>query len=400
MNNLDYRRFVTGHGASQTGTWMQRLSVIWAVFAITDSATAVGVASACLFGPAILLSPLAGLMADRYDGKRLLVATKIGLTVSAAVFTVVGFSHPSTPFPYYVVALVFGTVETFDIPVRMTFVADLVDRDDLANAVGLNTAVMNGSRVVGPTLAGILISGVGVEWCFAVNIVLAIAVLISMLSIQSRPKRHGDQTGAGGAMLGFEVAWRDEILRRSLLAYAAISVFTIAFPVTFPLFADRTFHSGPATFTLLFTALSLGSISGALTLARAGEPGLDFLGKSAVASAVTMAALAAAPTVIIAVILSLVVGAATMSFTAGSVAVVQLNAPVETRGRVLALVSMIGIGSRSIGGLIMGVVIDVVNARLAILLGAVVALIVGMWALVVTRPEATDSGSRSVGSLP
>jgi len=400
LANKDFRRFVTGHAASQMGTWMQRLSVIWAVFEITDSGIAVGVASACLFGPALFLSPLAGLAADRQDGKRLLVTTKIGLTAMAVLFTFVGFLHPSTPLPYYLTALLFGTIETFDIPVRMTYVADLVGRDDLANAVGLNVAVMNGSRVVGPTLAGILISGVGVEWCFAVNIGLSFAVLLSMLTIRSKPEPEDEPPFTGGTLIGFSIAWRNETLRYTLIAYTAVCVFTMAFPVTFPLFAERTLGGGPETFTLLFSALSLGSITGALVLARVGEPGLGFLGKAAVASAVTLAVLSASPTVVVALVLSLVVGGATMSFTAGALAVVQLNAPNGTRGRVLALVSMIGIGSRSIGGLIMGVVIDVINARIAIAIGALVALIVGAWMLTLSRFEATGEEQSAVHKTP
>lgn len=381
----DFRVFVTGHTVSQMGTWMQRLAVIWAVFEITDSGTAVGVASACVFGPAIVLSPLAGLVADRRESRSLLVATKVGLVITAVVLTGVAFSHPSTPAPYLVAALLFGVVETFDIPVRMIFVGALVDREDLSNAIGLNSSAMNGSRIVGPTLGGVLISGAGVEWCFAVNIGLAAIVLMSMLTIRTRSQPDTAPAPDRRMLLGFGVAWREPMLRASLLAYTVVGVFAIVFPVTLPLFAERSLGGGPETFTLLFSALSLGAIAGGLVVARRAMPGLGFLGTSSIATALTMAALAASGGVVVAVLAAVTVGAATMAFMGGVVTVVQLNAPAATRGRVLALVSMVGIGSRAVGGPVLGVVIDAINARASLFLGAAVSGIVGVWMLLATR---------------
>ena len=264
---------------------MQRLAVIWAVFEITDSGTAVGVASACLFGPAILLSPLAGLVADRRESRSLLVATKVGLVLSAAALAAVAFAQPSTPTPYLVAAVLFGVVETFDIPVRMIFVGALVDREDLSNAVGLNSAAMNGSRIVGPALGGALISGAGVEWCFAVNIGLAAIVLASMLTIRSR-SRLAEATPPPDRrmLLGFGVAWRAPALRSCLLAYTVVGVFAIVFPVTLPLLAERSLGGGPGTFTLLFSALSLGAIGGGIAVARQAMPDLGFLAAASIAA--------------------------------------------------------------------------------------------------------------------
>jgi len=388
----DYRIFLTGHTVSQTGTWMQRLAVIWAVFEITDSGVAVGVASACLFGPAIVLSPLAGLVADRRESHRLLVTTKVGLVATAVALAAVAFTEPATPAPYLVAAVLFGVVETFDIPVRMTFVGDLVDREDLSNAIGLNSAAMNGSRIVGPALGGALISGVGVEWCFAVNIALAAVVLFSMLTIRTRSQPEGTPTPDRRMLLGFGVAWREPVLKTGLLAYTVVGSFAIVFPVTLPLFAERSLGGGPETFTLLFSALSLGAIAGGLVVARRSMPGLGFLAAGSIATAVTMAVLAASNGVLMAALAAVAVGAATMIFMGAVVTIVQLNAPAATRGRVLALVSMIGIGSRAVGGPILGAVIDAVNARASLYLGAAVSGIVGVWLLLsVRRSTAADA---------
>lgn len=394
----DFRIFVTGHTVSQMGTWMQRLAVIWAVFEITDSGTAVGVASACVFGPAIVLSPLAGLVADRRESRSLLVTTKIGLVISAAVLAAVAFSHPSTPTPYLLAALLFGVVETFDIPVRMIFVGALVDREDLSNAIGLNSSAMNGSRIVGPALGGALISGAGVEWCFAVNIALATIVLVSMLTIRTRSQPDPAPTPDRRMLLGFGVAWREPVLRASLLAYTVVGVFAIVFPVTLPLFAERTLGGGPETFTLLFATLSLGAIGGGLVVARRAMPGLGFLGASSIATALTMAALAATNSVVAAALAAVTVGAATMAFMGAVVTVVQLNAPTATRGRVLALVSMVGIGSRAVGGPILGTIIDAINARASLFLGAAVSAIVGAWLLLSTRRARTRVPIRSASN--
>ena len=389
----DFRVFVTGHTVSQTGTWMQRLAVIWAVFEITDSGTAVGVASACVFGPAIVLSPLAGLVADRRESRSLLVTTKVGLVVSAVVLAAVAFSDPSTPTPYLLAALLFGVVETFDIPVRMMFVGALVDRADLSNAVGLNSSAMNGSRIVGPALGGALISGAGVEWCFAVNIGLGAIVLVSMLTIATRSQPDTASVPDRRMLLGFGVAWSVPALRASLLAFAVVGVFAIVFPVTLPLFAERSLGGGPETFTLLFAALSLGAIGGGLVVARCSMPGQRFLGASSLATGFTMAALASSGGVIVAVLAAVTVGAATMAFMGGVVTVVQLNAPAATRGRVLALVSMVGIGSRAIGGPILGVIIDAINARASLFVGAAVSGVVGAWMLISARRSAAGEAT-------
>lgn len=384
----DYRIYVGGHAVSQMGTWMQRLAVIWAVFEITDSGTAVGVASACLFGPALVLSPLGGLMADRYDGRSLLVATKIGLAGTAVLFAFVSFAHPSTPVPYMFVAVLFGVVETFDIPVRMTFVNELVSRDDLPNAIGINTAVMNGSRVVGPTIAGLLISGAGVEWCFAVNIAMAFVVLLSMLAVRPPSRTAPEPPDKDGVLIGFRIAWHNPVLRFALLSFTVMTVFVIVFPVTLPLFAERSLSGGPKAFTLLFSAVGLGSIGGALVVARQSELGPMFIGRTVAWTAVSMAALTIAPNLTVAAFVALAVGFSTMAFMTGAITAVQLNAPPERRGRVLALVSMVGIGSRAVGGLFLGAVSDLFDPRTAVGFGAAVSVLVFVWAFTSSRRAA------------
>lgn len=381
----DYRVYVFGHLFSQSGTWMQRLGVIWVVFEITDSGVSTGIASACLFGPALLLSPLAGLLVDRRNGRNILVATKVGLSASAVLFTLVGFSKPSSPWPYFLIAVCFGIVETFDIPARMTFVSELVDRPDLPNAVGLNTATMNLSRVIGPTIGGALISTVGVEWSFATNFVLSLAVLASMLSIKPKFLPPDAPTDRGGVLTGFSVAWLDPTLRNVLVLYTAFSIFVMTFPVTLPLFADRVLNGGAGTFTLLFAALSAGSILGSLYVARQSSPDLRFLGGTALWTALSLLVLAVAPATAIAAVAAFAVGITTMALTAGAIAAVQLGAPSATRGRVLALISMIGIGSRALGGLLIGWIVDTFDARFAVGFGTMVALLGGTLSVLKAR---------------
>jgi len=381
----DYRVYVFGHLFSQAGTWMQRLGVIWAVFEITDSGVSTGIASACLFGPALLLSPLAGLLVDRRNLRNILLATKVGLSASAVLFTLIGFNNPTSPGPYFVVAACFGIVETFDIPARMAFIGELVERPDLPNAVGLNTATMNLSRVIGPTIGGVLISTVGVEWSFATNFVLSLAVLASMLSIKPKFQPPDVSADQGGVLAGFSVAWLDPTLRNVFLLYTMLSIFVMAFPVTLPLFADRVLSGGAGIFTLLFAALSAGSILGALVVARQSSPDLRFLGGTGLWTALSLLALAVAPTTAIATAAAFVVGTTTMAFITGAITAVQLSAPQATRGRVLALISMIGVGSRALGGLLIGWIVDVFDARLAVGLGSMVALLGGTLSLLEVR---------------
>ena len=379
------------HAVSQMGTWMQRLAVIWAVFEITGSGVAVGVASVCLFGPALVLSPVAGLLADRRDRRNILIATKAGLTATAVLFAAVALADPSNPLPYFAVSLLFGVVETFDIPARMSFVHELVKKQDLTNAVGLHAGAMNISRVVGPSLSGFLISSVGGEWCFVVNAALSLAVLGSMLAIKSRPTRHAASQHPGGVLAGFRVAWMNHDLRSPLAIFAPLSVFAMAFPVTLPLFAERSLDGGAAVFALLFAAISAGSTAGAIIVARKSVVGLGFLSRASLWTGLTMAALAASPSTAIALVAAIAVGAATMAVITGAMTVIQLNAPTDIRGRVLALFSMTAIGSKALGGLLTGWIVDVSNPRAAIALGAAVAVVVGGWGYLVQRGAPTSA---------
>ena len=390
----DFRLFVTGHTLSQIGTWMQRLAVIWAVFEITGSGVAVGVASGCLFGPALVLSPVAGLLADRRDRRNILIATKAGLTATAVLFAAVAFAGPSNPLPYFAISLLFGVVETFDIPARMSFVHEIVKEQDLTNAIGLHAGGMNISRVVGPSLSGFLISSVGGEWCFVVNAALSLAVLGSMLAIKSRPARHAASQHAGGVLTGFRVAWMNHDLRSTLAMFAPLSVFAMAFPVTLPLFAERSLDGGAALFAMLFAAISVGSMAGVIVVARKSVVGLGFLSRASLWTGLTMAALAASPSAAIALVAAIAVGAATMAVITGAMTVIQLNAPAEIRGRVLALFSMTAIGSKALGGLLTGWIVDVSNPRAAIALGAAVAAIVSVWGYLAQRGAPTGRAHR------
>ncbi len=273
----------------------------------------------------------------------------------------------------YALSLVFGIITALDNPVRRVFVGELVSREDLPNAVGLNSAMMTGSRIFGPALAGALIAGPGVGTCFVLNAVSYVAVIGALL----RMNRAGFTAvptvarAKGQIRSGLRYAWNSPDLRASLLLVAVVGLAAFNFQVTLALLAERTFHGSAGTYTLLFSVMSVGSMLGGLAVARSELVTMRQLVSAGFGLAVAMVAMALSPTLWLAVAFALPVGFSSIYLVSGSNAVVQLRADPQMRGRVLALYAMLFLGSTPIGGPIIGWLADVTSARVAVATGGV-----------------------------
>jgi MFS family permease len=400
----NFRLFFLGQGVSMVGTWMQSVALIWLVLDRTDSGVALGVTTALQFAPVLVLSPVAGLVADRLEKRRLFLFTQAAAGLQAAAMAVLVLTGTETLPLIYALTLVFGLVTAFDQPVRRALVVELVDEAHVPNAVGLNSAVMTGSRIVGPAVAGVLIAGAGVGWCFAVNAFSYVAVLTALLRMDRLPMGTAVPVpvvarARGQVREGFVYAWRTPHVRLPIALVAVVSTFAFNFPVLLPLLAGRTHHGDASAFSLLYSVMSVGSLAGALVVARRRRIGGRWLAWSAVAYGGALTLLATAPNLTLAVAAAVPVGLTGVLLLSGANSSLQLNAAPAMRGRVNALFAMVFLGSTPLGGPLAGWVAEHFGARAGLLLGAVAAAGAGGAALAWrsrtgrSRPETRRRGN-------
>jgi MFS family permease len=310
-----------------------------------------------------------------------MIATQVAFTVLAVVLSVLMLTDQASVPAMYVLSLVFGIITAFDNPARRVLVSELVAEEDVPNAVGLNSALMTGSRVVGPALAGALIAGPGAGSCFVVNAVTYFAVIGALLRMDRSSFRAAPPVArAKGQMrAGFLYVWRTPELRLSLALVGVVGVAAFNYQVSLPLLAEQTFDGDATTFTLLYATMSVGSVAGALSVARRRAIDLSFLVRTGAALTVATFALAFAPTLPLAVIATVPVGFTSIFLISGSSAAVQLTAEPSMRGRVLALLAMLFLGSTPIGSPIIGWVSDVSNPRMGIAIGGIATAVATAW---------------------
>lgn len=393
FDSRNFRLFFSGQIVSQAGTWMQSVAIVWVVLDLTGSGVALGLVTAAEFLPILLLGPWAGVVADRVDHHRLMLVTQsaflaLALTLSALTLT----GHVSVP-ALFALSLVFGVINAFDNPTRRALVGELVPPADVPNAVGLNSALMTGSRVVGPALAGVLLAGPGAGVAFAVNTVTYLAVIGALARMDRSRFRSAPRAARAEGQLreGLRYVWRTPDLRLPLVMLGVIGMLAFNYQVTLPLIAERTFGGTAMTFTLLFATMSLGSVVGALVVARQTDLGVGFLVRAGTGLAVSTFGLALAPTLPLAVLAALAVGFTSVGIISGANAVVQLRAAPVMRGRVLALLSVVFLGSTPIGGPIIGVVAEALGPRVAVGLGGLATALVVAWtARHLRSPAAAD----------
>ena len=280
-----------------------------------------------------------------------------------------------------------GLTTAFDNPTRRSFVVEMVPEDEINNAVSLNSALMTGSRVVGPALAGLLITTVGFGWAFLADGLSYTAVLVGLSLMRSAELRPAQLTprGKGQVREGLRYAWSITELRVPLLMMAIVGTLTFNFQTVFPLFVTRDLHGSPVTFTLLMSVVSLGSLVGALSAARRDEITVHMVSVTAIAFGVAMGLIALSPNQAVAFVVGLLVGASSISFMTASTAIVQIRSDPMMRGRVLALQAMVFLGSTPIGGPIVGAIAQRFGARYSIGIGAVAAVAAGAYGLVGIR---------------
>jgi MFS family permease len=390
FQHRNFRLFFTGQLISQVGNWLTLVAQTLLVLELTDSGIALGVLAAAQFGPILVLGPWAGLVADRSDKRRLLLVVQTVAMGQSFLLAALAFSGEPPVGAIYAVAVLGGVCMAFDNPARRSFVVDMVDPDRINNAVSLNSALMTSSRVIGPALAGLLVSTVGYGWAFLGDGLSYLAVIAGLWMMRTSELRAAPVTprGRGQVRAGLRYVRSEPELFVPLAMLAVIGTLSYNFQTVFPLFVTRDLGSSDAVFTALFSVVSVGSFIGALVTARRREIGVRQVGVAAVGYGVAMAAMALAPNVAVALVLGVVLGLASISFIVSSTAIVQLRSAPEMRGRVLAIQAMLFLGSTPVGGPIVGWVAEEFGARYSVALGAAAALLAGVWGLAAARRNA------------
>lgn len=386
LGSRNLRLYFSGLAISQVGSWIQLVSLPWLVLHLTHDGAMLGITYALQFLPILLLGAWAGVVADRYDKRRLLLLTTSLLGAIALALGVLTLLHRVELWTIAVLALLLGTVAAFDNPVRRSFVPELVEPGEVTNAVSLNNAVFTAARIVGPSIAGILIATVGIGWCFVLNAASFVAVIVALqlMDVRSIHAAPPLARARGQLRAGIRYAWDEPLVRLAIVMTFVIGVLSFNYQVVLPLLAKRTFAAGPAAYALMFAATGVGSLVGALVSAHRARASGRWMARSAVVFGITMALAALAPTLAIEYVVLVPMGLFGMVFFSMANAAVQEKADPEVRGRVTALFSVAFLGSTPIGSPIVGAISQQVGPRAGLVVGAVAAVgtgLVALWAL-------------------
>ena len=380
LRHRNYRLFFAGQGISLVGTWLTRVATSWLVYRLTGSALLLGLASFAGQVPTFLLAPFAGVLIDRADRHRILVATQSVSMVQSALLAVFALGGTITVGHIIVLSIVQGIVNAFDTPARQSFVVEMVEsREDLPNAIALNSSLVNGARLIGPSVAGVLIAAVGEGWCFAVDAVSYIAVVASLLAMRVPPRVR---TPSGAPVLaelraGAAYAFSFPPIRAILLLLALVSLSGMPYQVLMPLFAAEVLGGGPHTLGLLMGSSGVGALCGVLWLAS--RKSVVGLGRVLVASTAMlglgMAGYALSGRLWLSMALLLVAGAGMMMSLSASNTILQTVVDEDKRGRVMGFYAMAFFGMAPFGSLAAGALAERFGAPVTVLLCGAATLV-------------------------
>jgi MFS family permease len=404
LRHRNFQLFFSGQLISLIGTWMQTVAQSWLVYRLTGSGLQLGAVAFASQIPVFLVAPIGGITADRFNRKRVVIGTQVASMSLAFILAALTIAHRITVPEVFVLAVLLGVVNSFDIPARQSFLVDMVGREDLMNAIALNSSMFNGARVLGPAVASILLAKLGEGWCFFVNGVSYIAVIIGLLMMNVHtPARVSSETPALEHLLeGFRFVSRTAPIRTLLILLGIVSMVGMPYVVLMPIFADRILHGGGQELASLIGSKDLGAVRlgilmgstgvgallGALTLAtRTGTKGLGRWVTVCCASfGVSLMLFAFSRSFWLSVALLIPVGYFVMLQMASSNTLIQVMVPDHLRGRAMAMYSMMFMGMAPLGSLFGGALSDRVGAPWTVALGGLMA-VAGAWWFGIQLPK-------------
>lgn len=373
---------------------MQSVAQSWLVYQLTGSTVLLGTVGFCGQIPVFLLAPVTGAIADRHDRRKIVIATQAASMVLAAVLAALTFTGWVRTWQIMVLASLLGVVNAFDIPARQSFVPELIPREDLSNAIALNSSMFNGARVVGPAIAGLMVAAVGEAWCFFGNAVSYIAVIISLVLIHPPERRRPTAvvSAVEHILEGFRFIVRTRPIRLILTLLGVMSLVGMPYTVLMPVFAAQILGGGASTLGSLMASTGVGALTGALLLARRkGFRGMGrLIGIAAIGFGVSLIMFAASRNVYLSMLLLFPVGFSMISQMAASNTMIQAMVPDHLRGRVMSVYSMMFMGMAPFGSLIAGTAAKAIGAPAVVMLGGLVAVLAGavfVWRLPAYRGD-------------
>jgi MFS family permease len=379
LAHRNFRLFFSGQSVSLIGTWITRVATSWLVYRLTHSPLLLGVVGFCGQIPSLLLAPVAGVLVDRWDRHRILLWTQAASMLQSLALAALALTDTITVGWILALQIVQGVINAFDTPARQAFVVHMVeDRADLPNAIALNSTMVNGSRIIGPSIGGVIIAAVGEGWCFMIDAVSYLAVIASLLAM--RLDRVEEKRPHGAVLdelkTGFRYVAGFPPVRTALLLLALVSTMGMPYTVLMPDIASRTLHGGPHTLGVLMTASGLGAVGGALYLAsRRSVLGLGrVMGLATTAFGAGLVAFALARSLWVALLVLPVVGAGMMIEMASTNTILQTIVEEDLRGRVMSFYTMAFLGTAPIGSLVAGVAADRIGTSATILVGGAACL--------------------------
>jgi MFS family permease len=380
LRHRNYRLFFSGQLISVTGTWMQTVAESWLVYRLTGSAILLGVVGFASQFPIFLLASIGGAVADRYPRHRILLVTQTAAMCLA--FALAGLTLTGTiTVPLLItIAALLGVVYAFDIPARQSFVVEMVGREDLVNAIALNSSIFNGARIIGPSIAGVLVGAIGEGWCFFVNAASYIAVLAGLLLMDAPSRTHVVIQGSALARIveGFTFVGRTKPVWALLLLLGVLSLVAMPYSVLMPIFADQILDGGPRGLGLLMGSAGIGALAGAMTLAaRRGIKGLGrWVAMATVGFGVGLILFSFSRTFWLSAAILVPMGYCMIVAMAASNTLIQSMVPDTMRGRVMAVYSMMFMGMAPLGALAAGTLGGRIGAPWTVRLGGIASVLV------------------------
>ena len=378
LRHRNFQLFISGQIISVIGSWMQSIAESWLVYRLTGSALLLGATGFASQIPVFLVAPLGGIVADRFNRQRIVIGTQISSMILALILAVLTLTGVIRVWHVFVLAALLGVVNAFDIPARQSFLVDMVGKEDLMNAIALNSTMFNGARVIGPAIAGILVARIGEGWCFLVNGLSYIAVIAGLLMMRvDRPTslaKHGP--ALAHLIEGYRFARHTAPIRSILLLLGLVSLVAMPYTVLMPVFADQILHGGARGLGILMGATGVGALLGALTLAtRSGVLGLGrWVAFTCGGFGFSLVLFAFSRSFWLSVALLLPVGFCMMLGMASSNTLIQAMTPDHLRGRVMAMYTMMFMGMAPFGSLFAGGIAEHLGAPFTVSVGAVACI--------------------------
>jgi len=384
LRHRNFQLFFSGQLISLIGTWMQNIAQAWLVYRLTHSPFLLGAIGFASQIPAFVAAPFGGAVADRWSRQKLVIATQVSSMVLAFMLAALTLTHAVKVWHVFVLAILLGIVNAFDIPGRQAFMVEMVGKEDLMNAIALNSSMFNGARIVGPAIAGILVAKIGEGWCFFANAVSYIAVITGLLLMRvNSPRRNSKGTAFDNIVEGFRFVRTAIPIRDLMLLLGLISLVAMPYAVLMPIFADQILHRGANGLGILMGATGVGALLGALSLAaRSGLRGVGrLIGISALFFGAFLVGFAWSRSFWLSAFLLVPVGYFMMSQMTSSNTLIQAMVPDHLRGRVMAVYTMMFMGMAPFGSLFAGAMAKPLGAPLTISMGAAACMVGALWFL-------------------